>query len=103
MRHDNQRHPFFAVQVNQELAELLGGGVVERAGRFIGEKEFWPVDESADDGDALAFAAGKFAGTMVEAIGEADAFEEAVSASFGRFGWLRRCRIRTSWAGGRVV
>jgi hypothetical protein len=38
------------------LAQLLCGGVIEGAGRFIGEEQPWLVDESADDCDALAFA-----------------------------------------------
>ena len=99
MRDDNQRHCFFAIEFDQQLSELLGGGVVERAGRFIGEQEFGLVDERADDGDALAFPAGKFARPMVEALGEADTFEEAMSASFGGFGGWGGYPIRRAWTG----
>src|SRR5689334_14796801 len=89
MRHDNQRHSFFAIQFNEQLAELLGGGMVERAGWFIGKEEPRLVYEGPNDSDALTFAAGKFARTMVDAFGESDAFKEAVCPSFGGF---RSCR-----------
>ena len=85
MGDDDERHAFFAVEFDEELAELLGGGVVERAGWLIGEKEPGLVDQGADDGDALAFAARKFAGTMIYAFGQADAFEKTVGAGFGGF------------------
>ena len=74
VRDDNQRHAFFAVQFDEQFAELLRGGVVERTGRFVGEQELRLVDERADDGDALALAAGKLAGAMLHPLTEADAF-----------------------------
>ena len=85
MGHDDERHSFLAIKLNEKLAKLLGGGVVEGASRFVGEKKPGLVDQSADDGDALAFSAGKFAGPMIHAFGKADAFEESFSAGFGRF------------------
>ena len=86
MSHNNQRHSFFAVELDEELAELLGGDVVKGTGRFIGEEEPGLIDEGADDGDALSFAPGKFAGTMIHALSEADALEETGGTSFGGFG-----------------
>ena len=36
---DDQRHLVVSIQFHQQVAQRLGGGVVERAGRFIGEDE----------------------------------------------------------------
>jgi hypothetical protein len=52
----------------------------EGAGGFVGEEEFGLVDKGADDGDALAFAAGELAGAVFEAGAEADAIEEFAGA-----------------------
>jgi len=32
-------HPFFAVQLDQKLAQRSRGGVIERAGGFVGEQK----------------------------------------------------------------
>ena len=85
VRHDDERDAFLAVQFDEQLTEVLGAGVVERAGRFVGEQKLRLVDERADDGDALAFAAGKLTGEMVQSFREADAFEEAFGAGGGVF------------------
>ena len=45
---------------------------VERAGGFVRQEQNWIVDERANDGNPLTFAAGKLAGTMIEARSEAD-------------------------------
>ena len=52
--------------------------MVERTGGFVGEQKLRLVDERADDGHALAFAAGELAGAMVEPLAQADAFQEAL-------------------------
>ena len=78
--HDDERHAFFAVQFNEQLAEVLGTGVIQRAGGFVGEEQLRLVDKRADNSDALTFAAGKLAGEVMEPFGEADAFEQAFGA-----------------------
>ena len=55
---------FLGVQFHEQLAELVGGGLVECAGGFIGEQELGLVDERTHHGHALAFAAGELAGPM---------------------------------------
>ena len=92
VRHDDQRHAFFAVQLHEQLAERSGGGVIERAGGFVGEQELRLVDERADDGHALAFAAAELAGPMVQAFAQADAFEQALGAGCGGFRSAERAR-----------
>ena len=76
VRHDDERHAFLAVQLHEQLAERGGGGVVERAGGFVGEQELRLVDQRANDGHALAFAAAQLAGAMVQSFAEANAFEQ---------------------------
>lgn len=53
------------VNFGEELGELLGGGLVEGTGGFVGEEEFGLVYESADDCDALAFSAAELAGAVL--------------------------------------
>jgi hypothetical protein len=62
--------PFLAVQLNQQLSERGGGGLIQRAGGFVREQQLRAIDERADDGGALAFPAGKLAGAMVQAFAE---------------------------------
>ena len=79
---DDERDAFFMIQIYQQLAELLGGSVVERTSGFIGQQELGLVDERADDGGALAFAAGELAGAMGRAFEETHALEKARGARF---------------------
>ena len=80
---DDEGEVLFAVQVDEELGEVRGGGAVEGAGGFVGEEEFGLVDKGADDGDALAFAARELARAVFEAGAEADAIEEFAGAVRG--------------------
>jgi hypothetical protein len=81
--HDDEGEVLFAVQVDEELGEVGGGGAVESAGGFVREEEFGLVDQGADDGDALAFAAGELGGAVFEPRAEADAVEEFAGAVRG--------------------
>ena len=65
MGHDDQGHAFLLVQLDEQLTERSRGGVVESAGRFIGEQELRTIDECADDSSALTFAATELARAMV--------------------------------------
>ena len=82
---DDQRHLVVAIQFHQQVAQRLGGGVVERAGRFIGEDEAGPVDQRTYDGNALAFPAGELGRPMGETMPKADAIEKLPGA-FGGIG-----------------
>ena len=82
---DDQRHLVVAIQFHQQVAQRLGGGVVERAGRLIGEDEAGPVDQRTYDGNALAFPAGELGRPMGETMPKADALEELPGA-FGGIG-----------------
>ena len=53
---------------------------VEIAGWFIGQEQRRPIGQAAGDGDALAFAAGKFGGEMIESMLEADQLQQFDSA-----------------------
>ena len=90
---DDQGDAFFAIQFEQELGELLGGGAVQSAGRFVGQQKLRLVDQGAHDGDTLAFAAGKFARSVREASLEANALQKPRRAG-GRFLALRTSRAR---------
>jgi hypothetical protein len=64
VRYDDKGHALFAIQLDKQLAELLSGSMIERAGRFVGQKQAWAVNQSANDSHALAFATGQFARTV---------------------------------------
>ena len=52
--------------------DLDAGAAVEIAGRFVGQQHLRLVDERARNRHALLLAAGKLAGMMILAAGEAD-------------------------------
>ena len=49
---DDEGYAVVAVQGEEEVGDGIGGGRIERAGGFVGEDEFGPVDEGAGDGGA---------------------------------------------------
>ena len=55
------------VQVLEQFGDdrLVGG--VEVAGRLVGQKNRWVIDEGAGDADTLLLAAGEFTGQMIDA------------------------------------
>jgi hypothetical protein len=77
---EKEGHFFFAVEFEEKAGKGFGGGAVEGAGGFVGEEKAGLIDEGANDGDALTFAAGKLAGAVIEALAEADAVKESLSA-----------------------
>ena len=80
MGDEDEGELFFFPQLEEEVEDGAGVFFIEVAGGFIAEEEVRGVHESASDGDALAFAAGKLAGLVAEAFGKADAGEQRSSA-----------------------
>jgi len=72
------------LKVEEPAAEFLADLGVERAERFVEEKDLGFGGEGAGEGDALALAAGELVGEAVAEAGEADGFEELIDA-FGDF------------------
>src|SRR5690606_10547111 len=70
------------VEFLKNAHDLDGGFAVEVAGGFVGEEDVRLVDEGAGDGDALLLSAGKLAGKMIGALGEADDVEGVEGALF---------------------
>ena len=60
------------LQANDEIENRMSVFAVEITGRFIRQQQRWPVSQTARDGDALSFAAGKFGREMIEPMLEAD-------------------------------
>ena len=65
---DEERHLLFSVYLFEEPMNLLTGPLIEVSGRFIGEKEPWPIDECAREGDALLLATAQLTWSMGEAL-----------------------------------
>ena len=74
------------VEGQEDVEDGTAGLGVEVSGGLVGEEEGGIVDEGAGDGDALAFAAGELGGTVLEAMGKAEGFEERECFGFSRAG-----------------
>ena len=62
----------------QERQQLPGRARIEVAGGFVGEDEFGAADQRPGTGDPLLLTTGHFTGTMREAIGDPERFDEMV-------------------------
>ena len=90
MRDDDEDRLLLAVQVEQQLADGLGGVAVEVAGRLVGQQQDRLVDQRPGDGHALPLAAGQLGRAVVEPAGQADAVEQLTGPlSDGRRGRRR--------------
>ena len=76
--HEDAAH--LLLQFGEERENLPGGCFIEVAGGLVAEQQFGLADEGAGDGDALLFAAGELGGEVIDARGEAGAFDEVFRA-----------------------
>ena len=79
MGDDDKRHLLFAVQFGEQLRELIGGGAIEGASRFIGQQELGLVDERANDGHTLAFTARELTGPAGLVLAQTPRFSPFIS------------------------
>ena len=97
-----------AVELAEELEHLAARGLVEVAGRLVGEDQGRVGDQRAGDGDALLLAAGQLGRLVVDAVAEAEPLERrgrparplAPGRRPGRAAASRRSRARSSAAAG---
>jgi acyl-CoA thioesterase-1 len=68
----HQRGAAAGVEFEQQVADVLAGGVVQRAGRFVGEQDARAGDEGTCQRHALLLAAGQLARVVAGAMGQAD-------------------------------
>ena len=64
----------------QHVDDRLGGRVVERAGRLVGEDHARPVDQRAGDRHALALPARELVGQLVGVLGQPQARQQLGAA-----------------------
>jgi len=81
--HDDQREALVPLELHQQVRQGVGGGLVQRARRLVGQQEARPVHEGAHHGGALALAARQLAGTVVRASGQAHAVQQREGARAG--------------------
>ena len=55
----DEQHRHFSFELVDGDGEVLGGGAVQAAGGFIEDENFWLLEQSAGNGDALLLSAGK--------------------------------------------
>ena len=72
-----------AHEAEEHVEDPSRGLGVEVAGGLVGEEELRAVGERPRDGDALLLAAGELGRAMLEAVAEADGFEELAGAGGG--------------------
>src|SRR4051812_46096954 len=78
---ENQRHPPFAVKIAEQIEDHHCIFAIEVSRRFVRQKNRRRISKAPGDGDALAFAAGKFCRKMIPSFLEADRFQEFASSS----------------------
>ena len=93
MGHHDQSDVFFLVQFLQQLRQVFGPGLIERAGGFVRQQQFGLIDQRADHGRSLAFPAGKLAGPVMQARFQAHPVEQTFRPL------PRRRRIQSRWIG----
>ena len=81
VRDQDDRQAILAVEVAEEVEDLLAGLGVEVAGGFIGDQERAPVDQRPGDRDPLLLPAREPGGLVVEAVAEADPGQERPARS----------------------
>ena len=86
MRHHDRRHAGSAQDVNEAGAQGGADFGVEGGEGFVEEEEAGFGRERARERDALALAAGEFAGKAVGDVGEFDEVEQVADA-VGRGKW----------------
>ena len=73
---DDDDRVALAVEVGEELEDLVAGLRVERARGLVGEQQRRPVGERAGDRDALPLAAGERGRQDLRLLGDADLLEQ---------------------------
>ncbi|MNZ73825.1 hypothetical protein D3C78_922530 [compost metagenome] len=58
----------FGVQFVENTQNLIAAGAIQRAGRLVRKNDLGIVHQSAGDGNTLLLAAGKLAGTVIDAF-----------------------------------
>lgn len=83
MRHQYQCSALFAVQLEQQVADMLAIGMVEAAGGLVGKQQAWTLRKGARQGDTLLLATGQLRREVVLAFAQADALEPLPRFAFG--------------------
>ncbi len=94
MRYQDERGFFFAIELQQEIEDMLTVRAVEIAGGFVGHENGRLGNEGAGQGDALLFSSGKLNRVVAGAIGETNAMEQF-------FGAAARIALITAQLGGQ--
>src|ERR1700743_1871126 len=72
VRHQHQRHAALGMFGEQEIDDLLSGGLVEIAGRFVSDENSRIGRERAGERDAWLFAARKLRRIVMQPVTEPD-------------------------------
>ena len=78
--HHDHRDALLAIELADDLHDLVRGARIEVAGRLVGQQHGGLVDQRAGQRDALLLAAGELAGRVALAVGQADARQHLAAA-----------------------
>ena len=81
MGHDDEGRLAARVEIEEQRGDGVGRCAVEVAGRFVAEQQERIANQRAGDRGALLLAAGELAGTMIQAVAEADLREQFARAT----------------------
>ena len=81
MRDQQDGRAALAGDAEHQLDDVGAGFLVEIAGRFVRQQQFWLADDGASEADALLLTAGKSARQVGEAAGEADIAQRSSGAA----------------------
>jgi hypothetical protein len=76
VRDDDERAAVRARETEEEIDDRIARVRVEIPGGFVGKEDAGTVDEGTRDGNPLLFAPAQFRREVVEALAEADTFEQ---------------------------
>ena len=78
---DDQRRPLVAVQLDEQVHDVVAGVGVEGAGRLIRQHDGRRPDQGAGDGHALLLSAGQLVRLVMGALSHADPLERPAGAA----------------------
>jgi hypothetical protein len=73
---DNENGTTLTWEFLKELADRIGRGPVQIAGRLVGENQLGLGDQCASNGNPLSLSTTEFGRTVVHTLTEAKAFQE---------------------------
>ena len=76
MGDDHQHHPLLLLQLQEQPADAVGGGLVKVAGGLVGQQEHGPLEQGPGQGCPLLLASGELGGAMIQPAAQAHTVQQ---------------------------